>query len=193
MKCGPGRCRIGQHLLHVADRADVGVAAHVDEDRDSSPGGELEDPQDLQAGRARGVDDAEAEPQPALAQPLVEQREQPFLLFGCRLRLGGAPLGGQGGSVGGLRRHVPHQLVFEQRDARRRMADADPEVHDRLAPALLGQGRDREGAHLEIELHRHAVERLEACADLVLAVGVQVDEAGGHDQALDVDGLGALE
>ncbi len=66
-------------------------------------------------------------------------------------------------------------------------ADGRTEVDERLAGVLAVELGDGLGAALELERGRHAVERGEAVAAGGLPVVVEVDEAGGDDQALGVD------
>ena len=48
-------------------------------------------------------------------------------------------------------------------------------------------------ADFQLERRRHAIQRLEAIAFAVLAVRVQIDEAGRHDFACGVDGRAARQ
>ena len=70
------------------------------------------------------------------------------------------------------------------------MARRGAEVHERLALSQLQEGGDLRHADLELEGRRDAVLHLEPVVLGVLAVLVQVDEAGSHDEALRVEHRG---
>ena len=78
-------------------------------------------------------------------------------------------------------------------DARRDVASRHAVVDARLALALAQEALHAVRAELEIERGGDAVARHEVVGERILAVRVQVDEAGRHHQARHVERLAALE
>ena len=81
--------------------------------------------------------------------------------------------------------------IVHDRHPGRDVADRRAKIDQRLAGPVGVELRHVAGADLEFERRGHAVHREDPVVLIILAVGMEVDEARGHDQPLGVDhGLG---
>ena len=186
----PGDRRVRDDLLERSERAAAGERgrrAEVDERRRVVPGCEAEELQQLAVARAGRVADAVPETDAPVAQPLLHEPLQVVALLVRRRavqRIVGA-VAEREGAVG-----------VAQRKGAAHGADAGALVADRRTVVEAGgavpasvPAADRERADLELERRRYAVHRLVAAADRILAVRVEVDEAGGDDETARRDDL----
>ena len=202
MQRGAGGRSVGQHLLQRAEHAarlDAARTPQVHVRQHIVAGGDLERPPDLLAAGGRRVGEPEADAQrtlvEALLQPLLQRsdllRRHDIISPACRTRRGTTGRRGFPGRIGDLaggRGDAVHDA-----DARSDVADARAVVDVGLPRACGVPLRDREDAELELERRRHAVERLQARAETVLAVGMQIDETRRHHETADIDGPAAAD
>ncbi len=155
------------------------------ERRDAVRGRGLEEVEDLVAPRRGRVGEADAESQRARVEPARDELQdlRDLLRRRALVRLGVLE---NERVLRGLRVRE-RSGGLQQLGARAGGADPRAEVDERLAGVLAVELGDGLGAALELERGRHAVERGEAVAAGGLPVVVEVDEAGGDDQALGVD------
>ena len=170
----------GDHLFERG-HALVTRGAQVDEAGGAGMGGGAKHLQDFPAGRAGRVLQSHADAERAAGEALLD----------LAAALGDLGIGG--GAMGGVAGGQECAGVVHHAHAHGDVADGCAVVDEGLGLALIVKGVHIGHAHFELERGGHAIHGFGAVVLGVLAVRVEIDEAGGDHQAGGVDRGAACE
>ena len=178
------RCGVGDHLLQRRDASSGRriPTAQVYEAGDAELRRHPEATEDLLPTGPRRVLDPEADAEPAVSQPLREQRIESRQLSGGQRPMRPDLVGIEQGRKAGERLVVAYHGA-----TRTRVPHGRAIVDERVALARSVPRRHGVTADLELEGGRDPVVGVIAIALRVLPVGVEIDEPGSDDEALHVE------